>query len=167
MAGHQAPPSLGFSRQEYRSGLPFPSPVHDSEKWKWSRSVVSNSSWPHGLWPTRLLRPWDSPDKSTGVGCHFLLQMSDLEGLWLQDFHSSFLVVSWDLRSSLLSPAELSGLGWDLRQATPVELVTEGLVNRMWCQSIPQPHSHWSKPNGPALNKARTLVNKNALALTP
>ena len=29
---------------------------------------------PHGLWPTRLLRPWDSPGKSTGVGCHFLLQ---------------------------------------------------------------------------------------------
>ena len=33
-------PSLGFSRQEHWSGLPFPSPMHDSEKWKWSRSVV-------------------------------------------------------------------------------------------------------------------------------
>ena len=32
MAAHQAPPSLGFSRQEYWSGLPFPSPVHESEK---------------------------------------------------------------------------------------------------------------------------------------
>ena len=32
--------SLGFSRQEYWSGLPFPSPMHESEKWKWSRSVV-------------------------------------------------------------------------------------------------------------------------------
>jgi len=29
---HQAPPSLGFSRQEHWSGLPFPSPVHESEK---------------------------------------------------------------------------------------------------------------------------------------
>ena len=29
---------------------------------------------PRGLWPTRLLRPWDSPGKNTGVGCHFLLQ---------------------------------------------------------------------------------------------
>ena len=36
-------PSLGFSRQERWSGLPFPSPMHESEKWKWSRSVVSNS----------------------------------------------------------------------------------------------------------------------------
>ena len=47
--------SLGFSRQEHWSGLPFPSPVHEKEKWKWSRSVISNSSRPHGLQPTRLL----------------------------------------------------------------------------------------------------------------
>ena len=33
-AAHQAPPSLGFSRQERWSRLPFPSPVHESEKWK-------------------------------------------------------------------------------------------------------------------------------------
>ena len=31
-AAHQAPPSLGFSRQEHWSGLPFPSPMHASEK---------------------------------------------------------------------------------------------------------------------------------------
>ena len=31
------------------------------------------SVWPHGLQPTRLLRPWDSPGKNTGVGCHCLL----------------------------------------------------------------------------------------------
>ena len=42
-AAHQAPPSLGFSRQEHWSGLSFPSPMHESEKWKWSRSVVSDS----------------------------------------------------------------------------------------------------------------------------
>ena len=34
MAAHQAPLSLGFSRQEHWSGLPFPSPMHESEKWK-------------------------------------------------------------------------------------------------------------------------------------
>ena len=31
-AAHQSPPSLGFSRQEHWSGLPFPSPMHESEK---------------------------------------------------------------------------------------------------------------------------------------
>ena len=71
-----APPSLGFSRQEHWSGLPFPSPMRESEKWKGSRSVVSNSQRPHGLQPSRLLRPWDFPGKSTGVGCHCLLWLT-------------------------------------------------------------------------------------------
>ena len=35
---------------------------------------MSDSVRPHGWQPTRLCRPWDSPDKNTGVGCHFLLQ---------------------------------------------------------------------------------------------
>ena len=74
MAAHQAPPSLGFSRQEHWSGLPFPSSMHGSEKWKWSRSVVSDSQRPHGLQPTSLLRPWGFPGKSTVEGCHCLLQ---------------------------------------------------------------------------------------------
>ena len=76
MAAHQAPPSLGFSRQEYWSGLPFPPPMHESEKWKWSHSVMSDSLRPHGLQPSRFLCPWDFPGKSTGVGCHCLLQKS-------------------------------------------------------------------------------------------
>ena len=35
---------------------------------------MSDSVRPYGLQPTRLLCPWDSPGKNTGVGCHFLLQ---------------------------------------------------------------------------------------------
>ena len=64
---------MGSSRQEHWSGLPFLSPMQESEKWKWRCSVVSDPEWPHGLQPTRLLRPWDLPGKSTGVGCHCLL----------------------------------------------------------------------------------------------
>ena len=37
-------------------------------------SVMSNSSWLHGPYPARLLCPWDSPGKNTGVGCRDLLQ---------------------------------------------------------------------------------------------
>ena len=65
MAAHQAPPSLGFSRQEHWSGLPIPSPMHESEKWKGSLSVVSDSSHPmdcslpgssiHGIFQARVL----------------------------------------------------------------------------------------------------------------
>ena len=50
----------------------------ESEKSKWSRSVVSDSLRLHGLQPTRLLRPWDSPGESTGEGCHCLLHLSIL-----------------------------------------------------------------------------------------
>ena len=84
---HQAPPSLGFSRQDHWSGLPFPSPMHESEKWKWSCSVVSDPQRPHGLLPSRLLHPWDFPGRSTGVECHPLLRLNSSERTiseWLQ-----------------------------------------------------------------------------------
>ena len=42
---------------------------------KWSRSVVSDSLQPHGLWPARLLCPWGFPGKNTGVDCHFLVHI--------------------------------------------------------------------------------------------
>ena len=37
-------------------------------------SLTSNSLWPHGLWLTKLLYPWESLGKNTWVGCQFLLQ---------------------------------------------------------------------------------------------
>ena len=50
-------------------------------------SVMSDSLWSHGLWPTRLLYPWNSLGKNTGVNCHFLLQ-----GIFLtQGSNSNFL----------------------------------------------------------------------------
>ena len=62
--------------------------MHESEKWKWRCSVVSNSLRPHGLQPTRLLHPWDFPGKSTGVGCHCLLLLY-LEEINYEDLHTS------------------------------------------------------------------------------
>ena len=64
-AAHQAPPSLGFSRQEHWSGLPFPSPMHESE----SESEVAQlcqtlsdpmncsppGSFVHGIFQARVL----------------------------------------------------------------------------------------------------------------
>ena len=58
---HQVPLSIEFSRQE-------------CQWWWFSLSVVSNSCDPMDWEPTRLLCPWDSPGKNTGVGCHCLLQ---------------------------------------------------------------------------------------------
>ena len=78
------------------SGLPFPSPMHESEKWKWSRSVVSDSR-PHGLQPTRLLCPQDFPGKSTGVGCHcllrgYLLQLGYISSLSCPNLYKTWLL---------------------------------------------------------------------------
>ena len=89
------PPSLGFSRQEHRSGLPFPSPMHESEKWKRSRSVVSDSVRPHGLQPTRLLHPWGFPGKSTGVGCDLAYHLIQIQNLRTRE---TFLLVMRILR---------------------------------------------------------------------
>ena len=90
MAAHQAPLSLGFSRQEHWSGLPFPSPMHESGEWKGSRSVVSDPQRPHGLQPSRLLHPWDFPGKRTGVGCHCLFQDISLAASKHYFFYSMF-----------------------------------------------------------------------------
>ena len=43
--------------------------LYNAGKWKWSRSVVSDSSGPHGLQPTRLLHPWDFPGKGLQNRC--------------------------------------------------------------------------------------------------
>ena len=62
-AAHQAPPSLGFSRQEHWSGLPFPSPIHESESEVAQSCLTLNNSMDcnlpgssvHGIFQARVL----------------------------------------------------------------------------------------------------------------
>ena len=96
MAAHQAPQSLEFSRQEHWGGLPFPSPMHESETWKWSHSVVSDSSRPHGLQPTRQ-EYWSGVPLPSPVGLHRTVQFS------------FFSVTGWGIG---LVHVILSGLPW-------------------------------------------------------
>ena len=65
------PPPCGGHAEVVSARLNLRNGTIDVGKWKWSHSVMSDSSRPHGLQPTRLLR--DFPGKSTGVGCHCLL----------------------------------------------------------------------------------------------
>ena len=65
-------------------------------------SVVSSSLWPCELQPTRLLCPWDSPGKNTGVGCHDLLW-----GIFLtqgSNPHLLCLLYWWDMAYRILVP---------------------------------------------------------------
>ena len=91
---YQALPSMGFSRQEYWSGMPFPSPgdlpnpgiepgspaLQTDAFTIWVCVVkVKSQSCPTLCNPVDCsllgsFSPWDSPGKNTEVGCHFLLQ---------------------------------------------------------------------------------------------
>ena len=101
MAAHQAPLSLGFSRQEYWSGLPFPSPMHACVL---SRFVVSDSVQPYGQQPTRLLCPQHSLGKNTRVGYHFLLHQTTLSLTFSKVIDKKL----WVLLSELYVVPELS-----------------------------------------------------------
>ena len=91
MAAYQATPSPGFSRQEHWSGLPFPSSMHESEKWKWSCSAMSQSRNPmdfsppgssvHGIFQARVLE-WGAVAFSDFK--HKIIQMGEKErSLWV------------------------------------------------------------------------------------
>ena len=118
MAAHQAPPSLGFSRQEHWSGLPFPSPPNSCVEAKISKVLCLEK----GLYEdcvqatlqlyTAICNPvdysppgssvhGDSPGKNTGVGCHALLQ-----GIFLtQGLHLHLLcLLHWQEGSSPRAP---------------------------------------------------------------
>ena len=93
-AAYRAPPSITFSRQEYWSGLPLPSPSSPAPQLKSVSSsalsllygptmymrvcmlicFVSNSLQSYGLLLARLLWLWDSPGRNSELRCHPLLQ---------------------------------------------------------------------------------------------
>ena len=86
-------PIPGILQARTLSGLPFPSPMHESEKWKWSHLVVSDPQRPHGPQPSRLLHPWDFPGKSTGVGCHCLIKLH-VNYWWGRAFYCHYTLFS-------------------------------------------------------------------------
>jgi len=57
--------------------------------------VVSDSVRPHRQQPTRLLHPWGSPGKNTGVGCHFLLQFRKVKSEREVVSHVRLLATPW------------------------------------------------------------------------
>ena len=61
----------------------------------WVASVMSNSVRPHRQQLTRLLCPWDSPGKSTRVGCHFLLQLG--KGTTVQTSFEESKICVWTM----------------------------------------------------------------------
>ena len=105
-AAYQALPSMRFSRWEYWSGLPLPSPSESK-----SCLVMSNSLQPHGPYS-----PWNSPGQNTGVG-----SLSLLRGLFpaQESTHVSHIAgrffaswaTNWHLKPQFLVCAFRSSLG--------------------------------------------------------
>ena len=87
-------------------------------------SVMSDFLWPHGLLPTRLLCPWDSPGKNTEVGCHALLQ----EIFLTQGLNSSLLRCRQILYPlSHLGSPPLVGMYWNKNTYAGTSLMVQWL----------------------------------------
>ena len=85
---------------------------------EWSLSVVSDSLRPHGLQPTRLLCPWNSLGKKTGVGSHSLLQGTfPVQGLNLGLIERTSLVAQMVKRLPTMRETQVQSLG----QEDPLE----------------------------------------------
>ena len=123
-------PVPGILQGHWR-GLPFPSPMHESEKWKGSHSVMSDPQRPHGLQPSRLLHPWDSPTRVLEWGAiAFSVHGSYSPMNILEHWHSSLIFtykfprISWDWHSPrfrhacYLAPAYRDPL-WHLSDCLP------------------------------------------------
>ena len=73
---------------------------------------MSDSVRPHRRQPTRLPRPWDSPGKNTGVGCHFLLtEIFSTQELKLGLLHWRHILYQLTYEGSLSNPLWYSLIG--------------------------------------------------------
>ena len=89
-------------------------------------SVMSDSVWPYRLQPARLLCPWDSPGKDTGVGSLFLLQgIFPTQGSNL----GRWCLLHWQVDSLPLAPPG-KPRNWANIDATPHKGLIDGFTSR-------------------------------------
>ena len=80
--------------------------------------------WPHRRPPTRLLCPWDSPGKNTGVGCHFLLQCMKVKS------------EKWKVKVKSLSRVRLLATSWTAAHRAPLSM---GFSRQEYWSGVPLP----------------------------
>ena len=76
--------------------------------------VLSNSLWPHGLYPTKLFCPWNFPGKNAGEGCHFLRGSSCLKDRIHISCISRWILYRWATREAEVRETSLQILGASL-----------------------------------------------------
>ena len=88
---------------------------------------MSDSVQPHGRQPTRLLCPWDSPGKNTGVGCHFLFQGMKMESE--SEVSQSCLTLSDPMDCRLEAPPSMGFSGQQYWSGVPLSSPYWSLIN--------------------------------------
>ena len=134
-----------------------------SNAWKWKVKVksliMSDSSKPHGLQPTRLLHPWDFPGKSPGVGCHRLLRF----GL---QFHFIAPHYMWMSSSFHLCSSSLSRIAHNVEILTPASSAHLEPITSWW-NGLPVGGTlTWLDNNSLAKQSSHTDALFNLLGLT-
>ena len=163
----------GIFQAKYWSGVPLPSPMTNLDSILKSRDITLPSKvclvkatvfpvvmyrcaaaaakslqscptlWSHRQQPTRLLRPWDSPGKSTGVGCHCLLHVwmwkLDYKERWVRRIDAFEL---WCWRRLLRVPWTARRSNQSILKEISLEYLLEGLMLKLKLQYFG--HLMWS-----------------------
>ena len=91
---------------------------------------MSDSVRPHRRQPTRLPRPWDSPGKNTGVGCHFLLQCVKVKLL----SRVRLLATAWT--AAYQAPPSMGFSRQEYWSGVPLPSPNGGLGHEEFCQQV-------------------------------
>ena len=111
-------------------------------------SVVSDSVRPHRRQPTRLPRPWDSPGKNTGVGCHFF------SNAW-----------KWKVKVRSLSRVRLFVTPWTAAHQAPPSM---GFSRQEYWSGVPLPSPYClSSRNFPCVVDVLGKGGTSSLSVTP
>ena len=118
---------------------------------------MSDSLWPHGLGPARLLCPWDFPGKNSEVGCHSLLQGIFLNQGSNPGVHCGQTLPSEPLQFSSVQSLSRVPLCYPMNRSTPGLPVHHQLLEFTqthvhWVSDATQPSHPLSSPSLPALN---------------
>ena len=162
MAAHQVPQSLGFSRQEHWSGLPFPSPMHESEKWKWSHSVVSTLHDPmdcsppgssvHGIVQARVLEWVAIAFSRAGLFLWVCKQSDTTEQLSLSN--KPWTLSDYDSSVVLFLVKKKKILFWWIMFIVGEAMHVSGQVVYLWQIFVPFSQFYYSKKS---LKKSQTI----------
>ena len=131
MAAHQAPPSLGFSRQEHWSGVPLPSQL--LLNWRWQENITAPSNWATAKSLQSYPTLWDPIDSSPpGSPVPGILQARTLE--WVAISFSN--AGKWKVKEKSLSRVQLFMTPWTAAHQAPLSM---GFSRQEYWSGVPSP----------------------------